>query len=63
MRIGVTEVQVEDQDRARQFYTQALGLQVKTDVPYGEGARWLTVVSPEEPDATALLLGPAAGAG
>jgi len=63
MRIGVTEVQVEDQDRARQFYTQALGLQVKTDVPYGEDARWLTVVSPEEPDGTALLLGPATGAG
>lgn len=58
MRIGLTEIAVDDQDKAREFYTRVLGLQVKVDAPYGEGARWLTVVSPEDPDGTELLLGP-----
>jgi predicted enzyme related to lactoylglutathione lyase len=58
MRIGVAEVHVDDQDKARVFYTQVLGLQVKTDVPYSDTARWLTVVSPEDPNGTELLLGP-----
>lgn len=58
MRIGVTEIFVDDQDKARSFYTEALALEVKTDAPYGGTARWLTVVSPEDPDATELLLTP-----
>jgi catechol 2,3-dioxygenase-like lactoylglutathione lyase family enzyme len=58
MRIGLTDVFVDDQEKARRFYTEVLGLQVKADAAYGEGARWLTVVSPEDPDGTQLLLAP-----
>jgi catechol 2,3-dioxygenase-like lactoylglutathione lyase family enzyme len=58
MRIGLVDVFVDDQDRARTFYTDKLGLQLKDDAPYGSGARWLTVVSPEDPDGTELLLAP-----
>jgi catechol 2,3-dioxygenase-like lactoylglutathione lyase family enzyme len=56
IRIGIAEVFVDDLDRARDFYSGALGFQVKTDVVYGPGARWLTVVSPR--DGTELLLTP-----
>jgi catechol 2,3-dioxygenase-like lactoylglutathione lyase family enzyme len=59
MRIGITEIFVDDQARARTFYAQVLGLRVKTDVPYSETAHWLTMVSPEDPDGTELLLSPA----
>jgi catechol 2,3-dioxygenase-like lactoylglutathione lyase family enzyme len=48
MRIGVTEVFVDDQDKARAFYTEILGFEVKADTPYSDTARWLTVVSPED---------------
>jgi catechol 2,3-dioxygenase-like lactoylglutathione lyase family enzyme len=58
MRIGVTEIAVDDQEKARAFYTGVLGLEVKVDAPYGDGARWLTVVSPEDPGGTELLLAP-----
>jgi len=58
MRIGVTEVFVDDQDKARSFYTEVLGFKLKTDAAYSENARWLTVVSPEDPDGTELLLAP-----
>jgi catechol 2,3-dioxygenase-like lactoylglutathione lyase family enzyme len=58
MRIGLTEIFVDDQDKARAFYTEVLGLQVKTDAPYSDTARWLTVVSPEDPQGTELLLSP-----
>jgi catechol 2,3-dioxygenase-like lactoylglutathione lyase family enzyme len=57
MRINVTSVLVDDQDKALAFYTDVLGFVKKTDVPAGE-ARWLTVVSPEDPDGTELLLEP-----
>jgi catechol 2,3-dioxygenase-like lactoylglutathione lyase family enzyme len=57
MRIVVTSVFVEDQEEALSFYTDILGFQKKTDVPLGED-RWLTVVSPEEPDGVELLLEP-----
>jgi catechol 2,3-dioxygenase-like lactoylglutathione lyase family enzyme len=57
MRIKVTSVLVDDQDKALRFYTEVLGFATKTDVPVGE-ARWLTVVSPEEPEGTELLLEP-----
>jgi catechol 2,3-dioxygenase-like lactoylglutathione lyase family enzyme len=48
---------VEDQEKALSFYTEVLGFQKKKDVPVGE-FRWLTVVSPEEPDGVELLLEP-----
>ncbi len=57
MRINVSSVMVNDQERALKFYTDVLGFVKKTDVPAG-GGRWLTVVSPEEPDGTELLLEP-----
>ena len=57
MRIVVTSVLVDDQDKALRFYTEVLGFVKKTEVPLGE-ARWLTVVSPEAPDGTELLLEP-----
>jgi len=57
MRINLTSVLVDDQDRALRFYTENLGFVKKTDVPVGED-RWLTVVSPDDPDGTELLLEP-----
>jgi catechol 2,3-dioxygenase-like lactoylglutathione lyase family enzyme len=56
MRIGLTGIYVDDQDRAERFYTQVLGLQVKASAPYGPNERWLSVVSPEEPDGVELVL-------
>ena len=56
-RIYVTSVFVDDQQKALDFYTSILGFLPKIDMPAGE-ARWLTVVSPEEPDGTELLLEP-----
>ena len=55
MRINVTSVLVDDQEKALRFYTDVLGFVRKRDIPLGE-ARWLTVVSPDEPDGTELLL-------
>jgi catechol 2,3-dioxygenase-like lactoylglutathione lyase family enzyme len=57
MRIRLTSVPVDNQEKALQFYTQKLGFVKKNDVPLGE-YRWLTVVSPEEEDGVALLLEP-----
>jgi catechol 2,3-dioxygenase-like lactoylglutathione lyase family enzyme len=57
MRINLSGVFVDDQDKALRFYTAVLGFTKKTEVPLGE-ARWLTVVSPEEPDGTELVLEP-----
>jgi catechol 2,3-dioxygenase-like lactoylglutathione lyase family enzyme len=48
---------VDDQGKALDFYTRILGFIKKTDIPLGE-ARWLTVVSPEDPHGTELLLEP-----
>jgi catechol 2,3-dioxygenase-like lactoylglutathione lyase family enzyme len=56
MRIGLTGIYVDDQDQAEKFYTEVLGFQVKTNAPYGPGERWLSVVSPEEPDGVELVL-------
>jgi catechol 2,3-dioxygenase-like lactoylglutathione lyase family enzyme len=56
MRIGLTGIFVDDQDRAERFYTEALGFQVKTNAPYSETERWLSVVSPEDPDGVQLVL-------
>jgi catechol 2,3-dioxygenase-like lactoylglutathione lyase family enzyme len=57
MRITLTSVLVDDQDRALDFYTRVLGFEKKTEIPLGEH-RWLTVVSREEPDGTELVLEP-----
>ena len=57
MRIHLTSVFVDDQDEALVFYTEVLGFEKKTEIPLGE-ARWLTVVSPGEPDGTELVLEP-----
>ncbi len=59
MRIQTVSVFVDDQQRALEFYTTVLGFTVAADVPVGE-YRWLTVVSPDAPDGTRLLLEPKA---
>jgi predicted enzyme related to lactoylglutathione lyase len=58
MKITLTSVPIADYDKALQFYTEVLGFVKKRDIPLGGGARWLTVVSPEAPDGTELLLEP-----
>jgi catechol 2,3-dioxygenase-like lactoylglutathione lyase family enzyme len=57
MKIVVTSVLVDDQEKALRFYTGVLGFRKKNDVPLGD-ARWLTVVSPQDPGGTELLLEP-----
>jgi catechol 2,3-dioxygenase-like lactoylglutathione lyase family enzyme len=57
MRINLTSVLVDDQDKALAFYTGPLGFVKKSEIPLGEHS-WLTVVSPEDPDGTELLLEP-----
>ena len=55
MKIKVTSVYVDDQDKALRFYTEVLGFVKKTDFSQGP-YRWLTVASPEEPEGTELQL-------
>ncbi|GAA3387082.1 VOC family protein [Streptomyces roseoviridis] len=57
MKIHLTSVFVDDQEKALRFYTDVLGFVQKHDVPLGKD-RWITVVSPEEPNGTELLLEP-----
>ena len=57
MKIKLNSVIVEDQEHALRFYTDVLGFEKKVDIPMGE-FRWLTVVSPDEPDGTQLVLEP-----
>lgn len=57
MRIELTSIFVDDQEKALNFYTAVLGFVKKLDIPVGD-ARWLTVVSPEAPDGTQLVLEP-----
>jgi catechol 2,3-dioxygenase-like lactoylglutathione lyase family enzyme len=57
MRINLASVLVDDQERALRFYTEVLGFVRKTEIPMGEH-RWLTVVSPEDPDGVELVLEP-----
>jgi len=57
MKIKVTSLMVDDQEKALKFYTEKLGFVKKTDIPLGEH-KWLTVVSAEEPDGIELLLEP-----
>ena len=56
-RITLTSVFVDDQAKALAFYTDVLGFRAKNDVPLGE-YRWLTVVSPHDPDGVELVLEP-----
>jgi catechol 2,3-dioxygenase-like lactoylglutathione lyase family enzyme len=57
MRIYITNVFVDDQAKALDFYTTKLGFEVKNDIPMG-AHRWLTVVSKDQPSGTELLLEP-----
>lgn len=58
MKIKLTSVSIDDYNKALKFYTEVLGFVKKHDIPLGDGARWITVVSPEEPNGTELLLEP-----
>ena len=57
MRINLTSVLVDDQQKALAFYTEVLGFVKKHEVPLGEHS-WLTVVSPDDPDGVELVLEP-----
>lgn len=58
MKIKLTSVSIDDYDKALKFYAEVMGFLPKRDIPLGDGARWITVVSPEEPNGTELLLEP-----
>jgi catechol 2,3-dioxygenase-like lactoylglutathione lyase family enzyme len=57
VKIAMTSVLVDDQEKALRFYTDVLGFVPKNDIPMGEH-RWLTVVSTEAPDGVELVLEP-----
>ncbi len=57
MRINLSSVLVDDQEKALRFYTEKLGFEKKTDIPMGEH-RWLTVVAPEDREGVELVLEP-----
>ena len=57
MKVKITSVMVDNQDKALKFYTEVLGFIKKTEVPLGDH-KWLTVVSKEEPDGVEVLLEP-----
>lgn len=57
MRVKLSSVLVDDQEKALKFYTEVLGFVKKYDIPVGE-FRWLTVVSPDDPDGTEVVLEP-----
>jgi len=57
MKIIVTSIFVQDQDKALEFYSEKLGFVKKEDVPVGE-FRWITLVSPDDQDGTELILEP-----
>ena len=57
IRIVLTSILVDDQQKALKFYTEKLGFQKKVEVPLGEHS-WLTVVSAADPDGVELLLEP-----
>jgi catechol 2,3-dioxygenase-like lactoylglutathione lyase family enzyme len=58
MRIKLTSILVDDQDKALRFYTDVLGFRKKQDVAVGGPYRWITVTSPEGPDDVELALEP-----
>jgi predicted enzyme related to lactoylglutathione lyase len=57
MKIKLTSIYVDDQEKALRFYTEVLGFVKKADFSQGP-FRWLTVASPEDPDSTELQLAP-----
>ncbi|QGJ68990.1 Glyoxalase/bleomycin resistance protein/dioxygenase [Planctomycetales bacterium 10988] len=57
MKIVLTSILVDDQEKALKFYTEVLGFQFKNDIPMGE-FRWITVVDPDDPNGTELVLEP-----
>lgn len=57
MRIHLSSIFVDDQEKALRFYTEVLGFEKKADIPLGE-YRWLSVVSPEAPEGMELVLEP-----
>lgn len=59
IKIHVTSVPVDNQEKALTFYTEMLGFVKKTEIPMGE-YKWLTVVSPQEQSGVELLLEPMA---
>ena len=61
MKISLLSISVLDQDKALAFYSDRLGFQKKHDIDMGGGSRWLTLVSPDDPDGPELLLEPNAG--
>ncbi|QUX19915.1 VOC family protein [Staphylococcus haemolyticus] len=58
MNIIANSIFVDNQEEALQFYTDILGFEKKIDEPVGEGFRWLTLVSPNQPDGAQLILEP-----
>jgi catechol 2,3-dioxygenase-like lactoylglutathione lyase family enzyme len=58
MKITLTSVPIDDYDKALKFYTEILGFLPKHDIDLGGGTRWITVVSPEDPNGVELLLEP-----
>src|SRR4051794_33018878 len=57
-QLDLVMVPVSDQDAARDFYTQKLGFEVRSDQAYGEGQRWLEVAPPGSEAKVALVLPP-----
>lgn len=58
MRIKLTSVPIDDYDKALRFYTDKLGFLLKRDIPLGPGVRFITLVSPQDPDGPELMLEP-----
>lgn len=58
MKIKLTSISIDDYDKALKFYTEIMGFVKKRDIALGGGARWITVVSSQEPEGTELLLEP-----
>jgi catechol 2,3-dioxygenase-like lactoylglutathione lyase family enzyme len=58
MKIKLASVSIDEYDKAVKFYTETLGFTLKRDIPLGNDARWITVVSPEDPNGVELVLEP-----
>lgn len=58
MKIAFCSISIADYDKALKFYTDILGFVKKHDIDIGGGARWLTVVSPEDPNGVEVVLEP-----
>ena len=58
MKIKLASVSIDNIDKAIKFYTEVLGFILKRDIPLGDDARWVTVVSAEEPNGVELVLEP-----